>query len=123
MNPTKEELEYLKELQKIHSDPEKRSRFYKRLSLILRMVGLVLFGVAYLLSRLNKLGDIEPLIIAMFGGMLIGLGVFSQIASRQVPWMSKFTNPDLNLIEERIIELENEKLCKASERTSFFENE
>lgn len=101
------ELLTLKALRDIHANPTKQIRKLRFTSIILYVSGII-FAILFAIGTKPATPDLlYGLIGGIFAGVMIGLGVYYRISSRQIPYLNKFVN--INAVNARLHELQSTK--------------
>ncbi|MBT3374030.1 MAG: hypothetical protein HN742_20000 [Lentisphaerae bacterium] len=109
MRDHREELRYLKELQKVYSDPVKTKLRRQCHGFICAGVGVVLIVVVFCLHHIQKPSPQEITGLGILAGLLVAVGYVVAADARQIPWLTKYTAPRDDLITARIKEAEDQE--------------
>ena len=104
---TKHERATLRELGRIYQDCSERVATYTRWRWIATGVAWVLIFFAFLLSSFENVPPRLCLLIALLGGVAIGLSILYSTSAKQMPLLVRYTKLHEEEITKRLEELQD----------------
>ena len=103
----KQELAILREMVRMHRSCAERVAKYTRLRWISTAVAWVLIFTAFLLSRFQGISGVPCLVLALLGGLGIGVALMFLASANQIPIFVRFTTLREEEVQKRMEEINN----------------
>ncbi|MDI3326872.1 hypothetical protein QKW35_21050 [Pontibacterium granulatum] len=99
------ELCTLEEFVKLQSNPSERERFYSKVSMALKLLGVLVAFLSPVIVEYYSLKSFYGVFGGVISGLLIGFGMYYKSAKSQVPYFAKYVSVDIEKVKNRIKEL------------------
>jgi len=102
---TKQELATLRELRRVYQNCPERVATYVRWRWISTGIAYVLIFIAFLLISFESVSPRFCVLVALLGGIGLGLGILFSTSSKQMPLLVRYATLRDDDIQRRLVEL------------------